>query len=161
MKMIIMKKSFFHTSVAVIFGWLVAGVVQAANFNLATPSTPAQISIENALITTASGNKHASIRLVAKDNEALREGQIYQAHFGPTNVANYQDAQYDEGEETIYIQKLLQAGSLSHQTTLKRTNLHPLEFTIIEITTSVVQPANNIYFDPSSAHKVNYQLPEN
>lgn len=161
MKLRIIKKSFLHTSITVILGWLLTGEVQAASFNLATAFTPAQILIENALIVSTSGNKYASIRLVAKDNEALREGQVYQANFGSTNVANNQDAHYDEGNETLYIEKLLQAGSLSHQTTLKRTNLYPLEFTIIEISTSVVKPANNIYFDPLSAHKVNYPLPEN
>jgi hypothetical protein len=128
---------------------------QAADFNGATNLSPAQIRINNALLVMpTSGHQHISIKLVAKDDKNLHEGQIYQAYFSRTTTTDKYDGSYDEGDEIIYIQELLQASSLSHQTTLKCVNKAALEFAIIEINTSVIQP--NPFFDPSLVHKTNY-----
>jgi hypothetical protein len=152
----IMTKNVFFTSLTIILSCLTTKEGYAANFNTATASSPARIVIQNAVISTSSGNKYASIRLVAKDNKNLHEGQVYQAHFGSrANSGDGEDASYNEADEIIYVPALLQAGSLSHQTTLKQINRELSEFVIIEVRTSVVRPPEDLFFNPSSVHKVN------
>lgn len=152
------KKNFLRVSFTMMLVSLTAGQGYAADFNAATTRSPAQILIQNALIKTLSGTKQASIRLVAKDKKNLHEGQVYQAHFARSQFKNRPDGSYDAVDDVIYIQRLLQAGTLSHQTTLKHVDGKPSEFVVIEMTTSVVNRDQDLF---SSVHKVNYPVPEN
>lgn len=156
-----LKKVFLNTCLTIILSSLTIAEAQAASFNSPTSVSPAQIVIQNALINTASGNQHAPMRLIAKDHKGLHNGQIYQVHFGETNSIPQQDGIYDVADETIYIQELLQADELSHQTTLRLINKKPLEFAIIETMTSVVKPVNERFFDATLIHKVNYRPADN
>lgn len=147
------KKRLFQINAALILVFF-TGTGYAAELRAATESSPAQILIENAVIKTSSGTKHAAIRLAATDSGSLHESQIYQAQFFSANSAVHPDGRY--ADEEIYIPNLSQNGSGPRQTTLRLVNPRTQEFVVIENTFISTDSGSNKFFNPKDIHDVNY-----
>lgn len=117
--------------------WLIVSLsAMAAEHKTQTASSPAEILINNALMTNVAGMQHyVKIRLIATDRLSLRRHQVYQAVFDAA-MGGVSDASYNEAEGVIFINTLSQAGALIHQMTLKRVGFN--QFAVIEYITSVV-----------------------
>lgn len=133
-----------------------AGAADAAKFDAATRSSPAQILIEHALIKTSKGTKHATIRLIAKDNQSLHESQVYQAQIISAHSTTAHDGIYDEADEVIFVPHLLQNGIATHQITLSRIKPKTLEFAVIETTPLSTEKSSNMFFDQDAVHDTGY-----
>lgn len=109
----------------------------------------ARILIENALFRKIQGQeKYAYMTLVAKDDRPLHEGQVYSLFSLKGSRKTTIDGSYDEHDEILFINDLLQESSLRHQTTLRLVNSHPMEFAVIENTSSLVNSLQKHDYKP-------------
>lgn len=110
---------------------------QAAKYTKTGKKHRGKIQIENARLLKRDGlSEYVSMILVAKDRKPLHEGQVYKLKDLRASDKMAPDGDYSEFTEILFINFLVQGKTLRHQTTLRLIKEQPMEFEVIEKTTS-------------------------
>ncbi len=134
-----MKPFLFHLVIVTIIFSLPYSAL-AAKYTKAGKKYKGKIQIENARLLKRDGlSEYVSMTLEAKDRKPLHEGQVYTLKKLKASDKTAPDGDYNELIEILFINFLIQGKTLRHQTTLRLVKEQPMEFEIVEKTTTTLQ----------------------
>ncbi|MEJ2423885.1 MAG: hypothetical protein P8101_05400 [Candidatus Thiodiazotropha sp.] len=107
---------------------------QAASYNQDT----FEITLDHVAVTNIDGSTGDPVgaTLVAQDGSGIHGGQVYQLEYLDASVGE-QDALYTAVDGKVFIPNLIQDSLTTYNATLIVTRSTPMEFTVIDLTTSV------------------------
>ena len=133
---------------------------QAAKYTKSGKKHPAKIQIENARLIKKEGlSDYVSMTLIAKDKKSLHEGQVYTLKKLEISTQEIIDGDYNEINEILFINFLIQEKNTRHQTTLRLIKAEPMEFEVIENTSSDLQLSPKTYYKTTTYPSTMQLLP--
>ncbi|MGR9051247.1 MAG: hypothetical protein ACU84J_01225, partial [Gammaproteobacteria bacterium] len=136
-----MKSKFSLFTTALIACLNCTSPAKAATYNQDT----FKIQLDHVAITNADGSNGAplSATLVALDDSSLHGGQIYRLSDFGADIGD-QDGLFTAIDGKVFIPNLVQDELTTYNVTLILTKSSPLEFTVIDLTTSVFEQGAEI-----------------
>lgn len=113
----------------------------AAEYFVPAGGNPGLIGLDHVLID---GSSTVSGVLRATDNLLLHGGQVYVLQSAGPQLSPDQDSIFNSVDGKLIVPELIQGDMTVHNTTLLLTNSSPIQFTVIQLTTTVFEEGDEV-----------------